>query len=305
MPPVDTRIVAGDWPRLIGLAILWGGSYFFVSIALRELPPFTIVFVRMLIAALVLAPLLWIYRIDVPRTLSGWVPFIGMGLLNNVIPFSLIVSGQTYISGGMASVINAMTPLMGVVVFALAGAEPLIARRLIGVVIGVVGVATLRGVDVEFDSAQTVGIVLCLGASLSFSFSTLWAKHRLTGVPPIQASTFQLMASAVMMFVLCAIIEQPWHYPMPGTMTWLALLALGGPSTALGYILFFQIIRGSGPSNVMLVTLLVPVTAILLGYLILEESVSAREIVGALLIASALLIMDGRIFGLFRRPVTT
>ena len=96
-------------------------------------------------------------------------------------------------------------------------------------------------------------------------------------------------------------MEQPWRLPMPGVTTWLAVLGLAALSTALAYVVFFQILRRSGATNVMLVTLLIPVTAILLGWLVLGEPISMHEIAGAIVIGSALLVIDGRVLNLLRR----
>lgn len=295
----DLRIASGDWLRLAALSVLWGGSFFFVGVAVSELPPLTIVFIRVALAAVLLLPLIWVYRLTVPKTLTGWRPFIVMALLNNVIPFSLLVGGQTMIASGLASVINAMTPVFTVLVLAAFGEERLIPRRIAGVLLGLIGVVVLRGVDMQFDSNQSLGILLCLGATVVFGFSALWAKREMGGVQPIAAATFQLICSGVMMFVLCMVVDRPWQLPMPSVTTWLALLGLAALSTSLAFILFFQIIRGSGAGNVMLVTLLVPVTAIMLGYFVLDEVVTPREIVGAIIIASGLLIMDGRVLARF------
>lgn len=301
-PSADLSITSGDWVRLLCLSVLWGGSFFFAGVAVKELPPLTIVFVRVGLAALLLLPLIRIYRIPVPSTLAGWRPFIVMALLNNVLPFSLLVSGQTMIASGLASVINAMTPVFTVLVLAAFGEERLIARRVAGVVLGLFGVIVLRGVDLHVDTQQSFGILLCLGATVVFGFSALWAKREMQGVEPLAAATFQLICSSVMMFVLSMAIDRPWQLPMPHLATVLALVGLAALSTSLAYILFFQIIRGSGPGNVMLVTLLVPVTAIALGYVLLGEVVTPREIVGALIIASGLLIMDGRLLSRFATP---
>jgi drug/metabolite transporter (DMT)-like permease len=299
MPAPDLRITPGDWLRLIALSVLWGGSYFFIGVAVKELPPFTIVFARVSLAAVLLVPLVRIYRIAIPTTVAGWFPFVVMGLLSNVIPFTLLVAGQTLIPSGVASVTNAMTPVFTVLVLAAFGEERLLPRRVVGVLLGIAGVVILRGVEPDLGTDQSLGIMLCLGAAVLFGFSALWAKRALGDVPPLAAATFQLVCSAVIMFVLCLAFDRPWQLPMPSVATWLSLVALAVLSTALGFILFFQIIRGSGAGNVMLVTLLVPVTAMILGYLWLDEVVNAREIVGALVIASALLIMDGRILTRF------
>jgi drug/metabolite transporter (DMT)-like permease len=304
MPPTDNRIDARDWSLLGLLSVLWGGSFFFNGVLLRELPPLTLVLLRVALASIILLPLLWIYRIEFPKGISGWKPFFAIGLLNNVLPFSLIVVGQTTIPSGLASILNATTPLFTVVVMATAGEEKLHLRRIAGVIVGVMGVVILRGWSFDgerFWNGQGVGILLCLAGAFSYGLSALVARRLLSNSPPLGTATFQLLASSVMMMVVAGLVEHPWQLPMPGAATWFAVIGLAVLSTALAYIVFFQILRRSGATNVMLVTLLIPVTAIVLGYLVLGEQISPREIAGALVIGSALLLIDGRVLEWFRR----
>jgi len=303
MATTDRRMHGGDWALLGVLSVLWGGSFFFNGVALRELPPFTLVFLRVALAAVSLLPVLRIYRIGFPSGLSGWLPYFAMALLNNVLPFSLIVMGQTYIPSGLASILNATTPLFTVLVMAAAGDEKLLMRRVAGVLTGLIGVIILRGQDLGFTSSEGIGILLCLAGAFSYGLAALYARRRLANSSPLATASFQLMASSLMMAIVAAAFERPWLLAMPGATTWLAIAGLAALSTALAYIVFFQILRRSGPSNVMLVTLLIPVTAILLGYLVLGETVSVREIVGAAVIGSALLLIDGRVLGFIRRPL--
>ncbi len=301
MPPNDNRIDARDWSLLALLSVLWGGSFFFNGAGLRELPPLTLVFLRVALGAAILLPLLRMQGISFPRGATGWRAFFVIGLLNNVIPFSLIVVGQTFIPSGLASILNATTPLFAVIVMAAAGEEALQMRRVAGVALGLLGVIVLRGWGIETRTGQGLGILLCLGGALSYGFAALAARRLLKDSPPLGTATFQLMASTMMMAIVAGALEQPWRLPMPGLTTWLAVLGLAGLSTALAYIVFFQILRRSGATNVMLVTLLIPVTAILLGWVVLGEPISMREIAGAILIACALLAIDGRASSLLRR----
>lgn len=301
MSPNDNRIDARDWSLLALLSILWGGSFFFNGAALRELPPLTVVFLRVALGAVILLPLLRVQGISFPKGMAGWRAFVAIGLLNNVIPFSLIVIGQTFIPSGLASILNATTPLFTVIVMAAAGEEALHARRVAGVALGLVGVIILRGWGIETRTEQGLGILLCLGGALSYGFAALAARRLLKDSPPLGTATFQLMVSTVTMAIVAAAMEQPWRLPVPSPATWLAVLGLAALSTALAYIVFFQIIRRSGATNVMLVTLLIPVTAILLGWLVLGEPISAREIAGAIVIGSALLVIDGRAVRMLQR----
>jgi drug/metabolite transporter (DMT)-like permease len=301
MSAKDISIDARDWLLLGLLSILWGGSFFFNGVVLKELPPFTVVFLRVALAAVMLLPLLWLYRIRFPDGLSGWRPFVAIGFLNNVTPFSLIVVGQTYIPSGLASILNATTPLFTVVVMAFAGEEKLQARRIAGVIVGLIGVIILHGDGLGLERGQGLGILLCLLAALSYGVSALVARRLPSEVPPLGAATFQMLVSAAMMIVVAGVVERPWRLPMPGATTWFAVIGLAALSTALAYIVFFQILRRSGATNVMLVTLLIPVTAILLGVLVLGEMISLRDIAGALVIGSALLLIDGRVLKVFQR----
>ncbi|MBR0692983.1 DMT family transporter [Bradyrhizobium lablabi] len=301
MLSADNRIDRRDWSLLGLLSVLWGGSFFFNGVILRELPPLTLVLLRVALGAVVLLPLLRGYKIELPRGLSAWAPFFAIGLFNNVLPFSLIVMGQTHISSGLASILNATTPLFTVIVMAAAGEERLQVRRVAGVIVGLIGVAILHGDAFGFGTKQGIGILLCLAAAFSYGLAALVARRLPSRVPPLGTATFQMLASAAMMAVVAGVFDRPWQLHMPGTTTWLAVIGLATLSTALAYIVFFQILQRSGATNVMLVTLLIPVTAILLGYLVLGERISTREVIGALVIGSALIVIDGRVLTWARR----
>jgi drug/metabolite transporter (DMT)-like permease len=286
-----------DAALLVFLSILWGGGFVLAGLALRELPPVTVVFGRVAFGALFLLPLVFFYRVGLPRGLAGWMPFIVMGLLNNVIPFALIASGQALTSSGLASIINATTPLFTALVTAAFGEERLTAHKVAGVIVGLAGVAILRGTGHDVSSAQTVGILLCLGAALCYGFSGLWGRRKLQGVPPLTSAFCQVVSSSAMLFLLMLAIDRPWTFAMPSATTWLSLVGLGIFATSIAYLVFYRILARSGATNVMLVTLLMPVSTIVLAHFALGETLGAREAVGALVIGAALLVIDGRIFG--------
>ena len=299
--PINRTMSAREWGMLLLLSLIWGCSFYFVAVALWELPPVTIVALRVLIAAVVLHVVIRALGIALPMTKAAWMSFLIMGIINNVIPFTLLTWGQQYVASGVASILNATTPLFTVVVMAVAGEEKLHARRIAGVVAGLIGVIILHGDGFGLESGQGFGILLCLAAAFSYGLSALLARRLLSNSPPLGTATFQLLASAAMMTAVAGLVERPWQLPMPGATTWLAVIGLAALSTALAYIVFFQILRRSGASNVMLVTLLVPMTAILLGVLVLGEQISPREIAGTLVIGSALLVIDGRVLKLLQR----
>jgi len=290
-----TTMNAQNWALLLLLSVLWGGAYFFAGVAVKELPPLTLALARVFLAALTLLPLFYYLGYSLPTSLTQWYPFFGMGILNNVIPFTFIFAGQLHITVGLSSIINAMTPLFTVLVMASFKEEQLTAYRLIGVVLGVVGVAVLRGFGGPVDAGQTVGIALCLAAALSYGFAGLWGRKHLSSIPAVKTATCQLMCSTLIMALLVAIVDKPWSLTAPSYTTIMAVVALAVFGTALAYIVFFRILTKAGASNVMLVTLLIPVTALILGKVFLDEPIQITDILGAVIIGSGLMFIDGRV----------
>jgi drug/metabolite transporter (DMT)-like permease len=288
-----------SWGLLVLLSVLWGSSFFFAGVSVREVPPLTVVFVRVGLAVFMLLPIFWYYGYNLPSSFQSWMPFIGMGVLNNVIPFALLFFAQTQITVGLVSIINAMTPLFTVVVMTAFSIEKLTLNRFVGVILGIIGVVILQGFGGLLNGTQSLGIMLGLGATLSYGFSALWARRHLTGVPPLKSATCQLICSTVIMTVVVSIVEQPWTLDMPSIEACLSLLAMALFGTAMAYIVFFKILVSAGASNVMLVTLLIPVTAVMLGNIFLDEVIHTQEIIGALVIGFGLLFIDGRILKLF------
>jgi drug/metabolite transporter (DMT)-like permease len=284
-----------DAALLIFLSLLWGGGFVLAGLALRELPPVTVVFARVAFGALFLLPLVLHFRSTLPRTMTSWMPFVVMGLLNNVIPFALVAAGQTHITSGLASIINATTPLFTVIVTSAFGEERLTVHKVAGVLIGLAGVVILRGTGFDVSSAQTIGILLCLGGALSYGFSALWGRRRLQGVPPLTSAFCQVLSSSAILLIMMVVIDRPWTFAMPIATTWLSLIGLGIFATSIAYLVFYRILARSGATNVMLVTLLMPVSTIVLAHFVLGETLGLREVIGACVIGAALLVIDGRI----------
>ena len=293
--PIRAQMTAREWAMLILLSVLWGGSFLFQKIAVEELPPFTIVLVRVALAALTLHLIRPFIGIALPG-LRIWAAFAVMGLLNNVIPFSLLVYGQTQIGAGLASILNAMTPVFTVIVaHSLTQDEKLTANRAFGVVFGFLGVICLIGIEaLDGLTLAVAGQIACVGAAISYAFSSVWAR-RFQDVPPFASAMGQLTMSSLMMIPIVLMVDQPWTLAWPSpTVVW-SLILLAIPATALAYLLFFAIVRAAGATNIMLVTLLVPVSAVLLGAVFLGERLSLTDALGMALIGMSLLAIDGRI----------
>ena len=290
-----------DWLLLVFLSVLWGATFFFIAVASPEVPPFTLVLARVGIAALALAPLVYLMGHRLPSGIAAWLPFAVLAIINNVIPFTLIVHGQQHIASGLAAVLNATTPLFTLIVMRVFAGEALTSSKVLGVLLGVGGVAVLIGPEaLTANASSVIGMVCILGASLSYGFSALWMRQ-LRHIPPLVSSAAQLTCSTVLLLPIAAVVDRFWLLPQPGAPAVLAVLGLALIATALAYIVFFRISASAGPSNVMLVTFLIPVTATALGVLILDETLTIHQIAGALIIASGLVVIDGRLFARFRR----
>ena len=292
---MSSPMTSRSWALLIVLSVLWGGSFFFNGVAVRELPPLAIVLARVGIATVALLALL---RVRVPWTTGFAVACLGMGLLNNVIPFTLFVWGQHHIASGLAAILNATTPLFGVLVaHALTPDERLTPARALGVLLGVGGVAVMLGADLPAGFGTALWAQLaCLAAALSYAFAGVFGRRfRRMGVPPLATAAGQVTASTLVMLPLVLLAERPWTLPMPGAATWGALLGIGVRSTALAYVLYFRILAAAGATNLLLVTFLIPVSAILLGVGVLGERLEGRHLLGMAIIGAGLALMDGRL----------
>ena len=293
---------ASDWLLLVFLSVLWGATFFFVAVAVPDVPPFTLVLARVAIAALVLAPVVYLAGYRLPGSLAAWRSYAVLALLNNVLPFTLMTYGQTRIASGLASVLNATTPLFTLVIARVFAGEPLPVNRIVGVVLGVAGVAVLMGPDaLDANASSLTGMLCILAGALAYGFAALRMRS-LQGAPPLQAAGAQLICSTIMLAVLAGAVDRFWQLPAPGWPAVLAIVGLAVFSTALAYIVFFRINATAGPTNVMLVTLLIPVTATALGVLILGETLALNQLAGALIIASGLVVIDGRLLRRQRAP---
>jgi drug/metabolite transporter (DMT)-like permease len=295
-----------EWSLLIALSVLWGGSFFFVGIAVLALPPFTIVVLRVGLAAIALNVIVRAMGLTMSMDRRVWTAFFSMGLLNNMIPFSLIVWAQTHIASGLASILNATTPLFAVIVaHLLTKDERMNGWRFTGVVVGLAGVVLIIGPEaLQGLGTNIVAQSAILAAALSYAFAGIFGRRfRALGIPALVTATGQLTASTVMMIPLAVVVDRPWMLPMPGLEIWGAVLGLVLLSTALAYILYFRILATAGATNVLLVTFLIPVSAILLSTTTLGERLEPKHFTGMGIIGLGLALIDGRPLAFLHRQV--
>ncbi|WP_306144217.1 DMT family transporter [Roseibium sp. MMSF_3412] len=286
-----------NWVMLAVLGAIWGGSFLFAKVAVAEIPPFVLVFLRVSSACAVLLLVLWHQKLLGQLKLDLALPFLLMGLLNNAIPFSLLFLGQTEIGAGLASILNATTPIFTVIVAGLlTGQESLPFNKIAGVLLGVAGVAimlssSLSGVANDPVWAQ----VCCLGAAVSYACAATYAR-RFKEVRPQVSAAGQLLGSSLIMLPVAVYFGTGWSPSGTSMTAWANVAALGIIATALAYLIYFQLLADAGATNASLVTLIVPASALLFGWLILGENLSALQLAGFAVLLIGLVALDGRVF---------
>lgn len=302
-PMIRTMMNGRDWAVLAVLAAIWGGAFVFIGIAVRHVDPLTYVWLRLTIAAAAMwAFLAWKgHGLGLPRPVWGGI--VLLALLNNALPFALFGWSQTHIASGLASILNATTPIWGVVVAHLFTTdERMNPRKLAGVVLGFGGVAVMIGPSLlSTIGTNVLAMLACITASLSYALAAVWARRfKPLGLSPLSVTTGQLTAGAAMMLPVMLIVDRPWTSAMPPLEAWGSIVALALFCTAFGYVLYFRLIDSAGATNALLVTLLVPPIAIFLGALLLGETLAPQDFLGLALIAVGLAAIDGRLLSLWR-----
>ncbi len=294
MPP-QTRLTPDSFVDMALLGALWGGSFFAVAIALREMGPLTAVAHRVFWAALILWGLAQARGLPVPRDARLWVGFAVMGLLNNVVPFGLLAWAQLHVESGLVSILNASTAIFGALVAAaLLADERLTARRALGVGLGFCGVIALVGAEalagLSLRSAAQGAVAL---AAVSYAFASVWARVRLRGCPPVTAAAGMLTCSTLMAAPLALAVEGAPRLDLSAGV-WAAIVWYAVVCTALSYLLYYRLVAKVGAANTMLVTLLIPPVAVTLGALFLGERLGPEAAAGYALLAAGLAVIDGR-----------
>ena len=287
-----------EWAWLLTLSVIWGGSFFFIAVAVKELPVFTVVLLRVGIAALFLNIFIRIRGLRLPMDLASWRSFFVIGLLNNALPFSLLVWGQTHIASGLASILNATTPLFTVLVaHSLTKDEKITPTRLLGVMTGLAGATYIIGPGLLQNlGSHSWGQLAIIGTALSYAFASIYGRRfSRAGIAPMVTATAQVTTATIILMPLVLFVDKPWQLAMPQWPTILAVLTLALLCTGIAYMIYFRILATAGATNLMLVTFLAPVGAILLGVSFLDEQLAMQHIVGMGLIGVGLAAIDGRL----------
>lgn len=292
----QTSLTHRAWAEMGALGVLWGASFLSIKVGLEEIPFVTLVMHRVAWACVILWAYVLIRRLPVPSAPRIWGAFLVMGLLNNAIPFALMAWGQQFIETGLTSIFNAGTAIFGVLVAALVFAdERLTLRKGVGVLVAFAGVAVAIGLDSlrQFD-IRSLAQLAVIGGTISYAFAGAWARATLRGLAPPVAAAGMLTGATLILLPAALIVDGAPQWPtLPATYVAVGYFAIIG--TAVAYLLYYRVLAMAGAGNAMLVTLLIPPVAIVLGALVLGERLAPQAFAGFGILALGLLILDGRI----------
>ena len=281
------------------LGAIWGASFLFIRIAVPTLGPFVLMDLRVGLAAAALAPYaLAVSRLPALRTRRK--EFLIIGGLNAAIPFTLIAAAEITLTSSLAAILNSTTPLFAAVVAAAWIGEALTLRKVVGLLLGVVGVATLVGLDpVPLNREVFLSVGAMLVASCSYALGGVYAKRTFEGVPSLAMATGQQVGAAVLLLPFAA-ATLPREAPSPSVV--LAVLGLALLCTAVAYLLYFYLIANAGPTKTLTVTFLIPLFGLFFGVLLLEEPFGLGTLVGlGVILVGVALVTEVRLWGLWRR----
>lgn len=294
-----------EWLLLIVLAAVWGSAFFFGIIALREVGPLTLVASRLVVATVALNLLLIATGQRLTLSRRSWKHVTVMGIIGVLIPFSMIFWAETRINSSLAAVLNATVPMFSVTLAHFLGYGRLTILRTLGALCGLFGVAVMIGLDVVREGGEPLPQLAVLGAASLYAVSAFYGR-RLREVPPLISSAGMVSVTSLLAVPLAIAVEKPWlrhaldgraHVGWPNMLTIFALFGLGLLCTAFAYALYFHMLARVGPSNALLSTYLIPVSAVLLGVLVLRERLLPQHFAGMALIAFGLVLIDGRLLG--------
>ena len=298
-------MTAKNWGLLFILSLLWGSSFFFYKVLVAVLPPITVVLGRVGIAAIALNLWLLATGVRLPMARALWGRFLMSGLLNNVLPFILIAWGETRISSGMASILNATTPIfMVMVAHFLTQDDRMTAGKVMAVIVGFIGVGVLVGPDALAGNSQALGELAVALAAFIYAFAAIYSR-RFRGLTPLVAATGQISGATLILLPLSLAIDRPWHYPMPGGEVWASFAAIALANTAFAYFIYYKLLARAGVTFISLCTFIIPPMALVLGAVALHEGIALNALIGMAIIALGLAVNDGRLIAKLRsRPST-
>jgi drug/metabolite transporter (DMT)-like permease len=283
-----------EWAAFILLGLIWGSSFLWIKIGVENITPFVLVMLRVSFGLLGLLVVMALQRQSFPRDRATIMKFVFMGVFNTVIPFLLITWGETKIDSGLASILNAATPLFVIVIahFWLHD-EKITAPRLAGLIVGFVGVVVLVLQNLKPGDGQNdiLGELAVLLATVSYAVALIFSRRYLRGARPVVQSTMILVVATTVMWVITPVVDRPLVLPST-PLTWIAVIWLGVLGLCVAYLLFFYLNNAVGPTRASLVTYVFPVVGMFLGLIFLNEPLTWNMMVGAALVVGGIVVVN-------------
>jgi drug/metabolite transporter (DMT)-like permease len=301
---------AREWTVFVLLGLIWGSSFLWIRIAVQDIGPFTLVALRLLFGVLGLVAVMAYKKQPVPRDKKTLLSLAIMGVINTALPFTLISWGETRIESSLASILNGTVPLFAIIIAHLwLHDERITLARIIGLIVGFIGVVVLVGRDFDIESlgGNFLGQLAVIIASISYAMSATFSRKYLRGqVPVVQATMSLLVADALLWLSLPPVqrftpsLDAPNHFPtLP--ITWFAIVWLGILGSCVAYLLFFYLLNTWGVTRSTLVTYIFPVVGLILGIVFLDETLDWRLVVGSVLVVSGIAVVNLRPTRIFPR----
>ncbi|MGC4192076.1 MAG: EamA family transporter [Thermomicrobiales bacterium] len=294
--PASTTMNGRDWLLLIALATVWGASYFFAKVAVEDIGPTTIAFVRVLLAGIIIFGIMRVRGMGIPRDRQTWIAYLVLGLTNSALPYSLIFWGETRISSGLAGILSAMVPVWTVLAAHFMGSdERITGLKLGGIALGMVGVVVIMSDGIgTIGDGSILGKLAVIGATALYGFSNVFAR-RVKQRPPLELAWGQMVGATLWMIPL-ALLDRPWATTHWSLKAWAAMLGMTLLSTVLAYLIYFRLLGTVGATNTSQIGFLIPIASIVLGAVFLHEALVPIQLVGMVLIIAGMSLIDGRLW---------
>lgn len=288
------RASRADWLTFLALGLMWGSSYLFIKLAVDDFGTFTLVALRLAVGAALLWVVIRLAGQALPRDPRLYGHLVVMATVNIVIPFALITWAEQSVDSSLAAILTSAVPLFAIIIAPLfLHDEPIRVNGVVGLLVGFVGVVVLTSNDLALSEADLTGELALLGAALSYAVGAVYARRNMRGVPPMIPAVFQVTFAMIISGVIAILFEHPWD-ARPDSEAVFSILWLGILGSGFAYLAMFRLLARWGATRTTLVAYEIPVVGIVLGYLVLQEPIDGRLLVGTALVVGGVALVNSR-----------
>ncbi len=291
---MSAQATRSDWLIFAALGLMWGSSYLFIKIGVDSFGTFTLIALRLLIGAALLWVVLRARGIPLPRERRIYGHLLVMALINITVPFTLITWAEQSVDSALAAIIAATVPLMVIVIAPIfLPEEPIRVNGLVGLAVGFVGVIVLVSPGLSEVGGDPAGEVALLGASLAYAIGNVYSRRNVRGLQPMIPAVVQVTFALLFVTPIALILEQPWN-AQPDAAGIVSVIWLGLLGSGFAYMAYFRLLSRWGATRTSLVAYLLPVVGIVLGFLVLQEAVDGRLVLGTALVIGGVALVNAR-----------